>query len=117
MPRATTPEIPRVVRADRIVGYAEQMRTDADLLRKLDPQNDRAAVLDVLADGLERVVMEARQDWVDTLDAASLTGKDADTIRWRCRHWWKPKGLARKDGGQWLIHVNALPAAAERMVA
>lgn len=112
----TGPEVlPRILWADPFRRLANELRAEAEALRVVGGEKERADFVDALAVRVEeRIGAAAHGEWVRSEDAAQLRGIEPDSVRAWCRRSLAPRGLARKLGGHWHIHVHALGAESGR---
>jgi hypothetical protein len=105
-------EQPRVVFAQPFADLESELREDARRLRELG--GDGAATAFLSAAERLRVAVSAAAvgGWVLTEDAAPLLKITPDAVRARCRRDLRWRGLAKREGGRWFVHVTALGRAA-----
>lgn len=102
----------RIIWAAPIHRMVEALRSEADTLREIGRDEQRAQLLEGTAQRLESAVEEAAAgEWILTDDAAPLLQITEDGVRARCRRSYAARGLARKRGGRWYVHVDVLPTA------
>ena len=109
---------PRIIWSAPIRRLMDALRSEAGTLREIGKDEQRAQLLEGVADRLETSIDEATAgEWILTDDAAPLLQITEDGVRARCRRSLAARGLAKKKGGRWYIHVNALPATTEDAAA
>lgn len=102
---------PTIIYADPIRALAGDWRQGARQIRDLGGDENRAAQLERMAERLEAAIEAgASATWVPLADAALLLKRHPETIRVRCRKVLATRGMARKVGGDWQVHVSALAA-------
>ena len=103
---------PRVVFAQPLVDLAAELARDAEQARLFGGD----AAYSALRSAADRIgaALEAAAagTWVLTEDAARLLKITPDAVRARCRRDLVGRGLARREGGLWFVHVSALGRAA-----
>lgn len=105
---------PRVVWAEPFRRLADGLHEEAATLRDVGKDDGRAELLDSVAERLSKAIADAAAgEWVLTTDAAPLLRITEDAVRARCRRTWAPRGLAKRDGSRWYVHVAALPGVGE----
>lgn len=100
-----------IIYADPVLALAAELRAEAAQNRRVWKDESRAAHLEHIAARIEEAVERgADNTWMPLPAAAKLLHKHPETIRLRCRGDLASRGLARKRGGHWEVHVDALAA-------
>jgi hypothetical protein len=94
-----------------ILAVRDGIRADIGALSRLAPGSDNLAALRDLEARLNAAIVEGRNAdaWVDTEEAARLRKVTQSAITKACR---KGQLRARKKGGLWQVHKDALSEAA-----
>lgn len=101
----------KIIYSEPVRALADELRKEAAHLREVWKEEDRALLLEQMADRVEVAVEAgASATWLRVADAAALLGRHPETIRVRCRNHLLAAGKAKKQGGDWLVHVDALAA-------
>lgn len=104
---------PRIIWTAPIRRLSDALRSEAGTLREIGQDEQRAQLLEATAKRLDGAIEEAAAgEWILTDDAAPLLQITEDGVRARCRRTYAQRGLARKRGGRWYVHVDVLPSAA-----
>lgn len=101
----------RIIWADPVRSLADALRSEAAHHKSQWGDEERATQLVRMAERLDAAIEAGGSaTWVPVRDAATLLHRHVETVRVRCRRHLKAAGLARKQGGDWYVHVNALAA-------
>lgn len=101
----------RIIHADPVAALAKELRAEAEQQRTEWHDEVRAIHLERMANRIDGAIEAgAKGTWVPVAAVAELMGKHVETIRVRCRRELQPKGLARKVGADWVVHVDAFAA-------
>lgn len=111
MPKRSAPSgaPQRVVWSAPFRKLAQELRREAEHIRRLIGNDPRAADREKLANQIEAALRDAEScEWISTDDAAEILGIHPDSMRARCRRVLRPAGQAEKRGGLWYVHRNAV---------
>jgi len=94
-----------VTAGEAVLELAALWEDEAAVLRKRHA-DERAELLEQLAEEVRDVVASRMSPWVSLADVQERTGWCAHTLREKAKEL-KPRGLARKIGGSWHFERDA----------
>jgi hypothetical protein len=104
-------ESARIIWTEPVARLAATLRQEAEAAERAHDERGAVLLLET-AERLESAIRDgSRAEYVDSTAAAEFRGTGEAAVRAWCRRSLKPKGLARKRGGRWEVHVEALQAA------
>lgn len=104
-------ETARIIWSDPVTRLSAALRQEAEAAQRAHDERGAILILDT-AKRLEDAIREgSRAEYVDSAAAAEFRGTGEAAVRAWCRRSLRSKGLARKRGGRWEVHVQALQAA------
>lgn len=89
----------------RLSELAKLWRESAGSIRRYDPQDPKARVLEACAQELATAVGETAPEWVSIRAVQEFTGLSRQTLIRRCKEL-EASGEARKRGGGWEVALK-----------
>lgn len=88
----------------RQLDQADEWEEAAKNLRRFDPEDPKANVLEICAEEIREIAEIARPRWVPLTTVQEWSRWSPQTLRKRCREEWEPAGEARLDSsGRWEV--------------
>lgn len=90
------------------LALARQWHDDAETIRRYDPEDPKARVLEECAAQLREQAEHLQPEWVSLSSLVAWSGWSRSALARRCRNHWEDDGLARQDEkGRWFVAWSA----------